>query len=278
MDLTGVPRLERELQGDLLGTIRFAAVRVVPFLMPGAFLLLVRALDRRFFRVNTLSLVLLLLIVPIGLIAPLIYQGLSLGWLRYSIYPLFVAAGWGLYEIASSWSRKRAVGLVLAGWLLAAPVILLAIADPLMGQEENHVVYGVLTGKDATEAGYTRAAEPLTLQTEVASYLDGLLEGSLLAVDSVRGWAIAAQVSPDTLKNNLIMTHDSDFRAAVRKPRAHEITHFLVSDPEREYPNDPMAEQWPKLSAGNEPGFELVKEFPETPEKWRPYEVAVSGQ
>jgi hypothetical protein len=261
------------VQGDLLGTVGFASVRVAPFLIPGAFLLLVRALDGRFFRVNTLSLVLLLLSVPIGLITPLIYQGTSFGWLRFFIYPLFVAAGWGLYEVASSRSRKRAAGLVLAGWLLAAPVILLAMADPLLGQEENHVVYGVLTGKDATEAGYTQAAESLTLQTEVASYLDGLPEGSLVTLDSVRGWAVAAQVSPDTLKNNLITTHDSDFRAAVRKPRAHEVTHFLVPDAER-YPNALIADRWPKLYEGNQPGFELVKEFPETAEKWHLYEIA----
>jgi hypothetical protein len=278
VDSTGGPRVAREVQGELLETIRFASVRVAPFLIPGAFLFLVRALDRRFFRINTLSLVLLLLSVPAGLITPLIYQGISFGWLRFFIYPLFVAAGWGLYEIVSSRSRKRAAGLVLAGWLLAAPVILLAMADPLRGQEENHVVYGVLTGKDATEAGFTRAAGPLTLRTEVASYLDGMPEGSLVAaVDSTNGWAIAAQVSPDTLKNNLITTHDSDFEATVRKPRAHEVTHLLVPNPER-YPNDLIADRWPNLYTGNQPGFELVKEFSETPEKWRLYEVAVGGQ
>jgi hypothetical protein len=93
-------------------------------------------------------------------------------------------------------------------------------------------------------------------------------------LDSVRGWAVAAQVSPDTVKNNLITTHDSDFKAAVRKPRAHEVTHFLVPDPER-YPNALIADRWPNLYAGNQPGFELVKEFPKTPEKWRLYEVAI---
>jgi hypothetical protein len=277
VDSMGGRGVAREVQGDLLGTIWFASVRVAPFLIPGAVLLLVRALDRRFFRVNTLSLVLLLLSVPIGLITPLIYQGTSFGWLRFFIYPLFVAAGWGLYEIVSSRSRKRAAGLVLAGWLLAAPVILLAMADPQLGQEENGVVYGILTGKDATEAGYTRAAGPLTQKTEVASDLDELPEGSLVAVDSVNGWAIAAQVSPDTLKNNLIVTHDSDFRAAVRKPRAHEVTHLLVPHPER-YPNDLITGRWPKLYANNQPGFELVKEYPETPEKWHLYEVAPGSE
>ena len=47
-------------------------------------------------------------------------HGQSFGWLRYFMYPLFVAAGWGLYEVASSKRRNIATALVLTGWLLVA--------------------------------------------------------------------------------------------------------------------------------------------------------------
>jgi len=56
-------------------------------LFPGAFLLWVRALDGKLWKVKTLGLV-LLVSVPFGLIAPLLYLGASFGWLRLFIYPL----------------------------------------------------------------------------------------------------------------------------------------------------------------------------------------------
>ena len=61
-----------------------------------------RLVDGRFWRINTLSVTLLGLSVPLGMVVPLAIVGSPMGFLRYSIYPLFVAAGWGLYEIASA--------------------------------------------------------------------------------------------------------------------------------------------------------------------------------
>jgi len=81
--------------GNRLGALQYVVERSVTFLIPGCFLLLVRGLDGKLWRVKTLGLVLLLISVPFGLIAPLLYLGTSFGWLRLFIYLLFVAAGWG---------------------------------------------------------------------------------------------------------------------------------------------------------------------------------------
>jgi hypothetical protein len=231
---------------------------------------LVRALDGRFWRINTLSLVLLLVSVPLGLIAPLVFLGASFGWLRFFVYPLFVAAGWGLYEVTSSLRPQRAAGLVLLGWIVAAPVIFSVMANPNLGRDENPEVWALVTGKDAKEVGFDAGTGSIKRATSVARYLDDLPEDSWVALDTA-GWSIAAQVSPKRLKHVLLI-HDSRFRAAVDDPKANNIAYLLVPNPSKA-PNDLIVKRWPSMWSDGTPGFEFVESFPEAPEEWRLYKV-----
>ena len=258
-------------EGNFLGTLAFVATRTVPFLIPGGFLLLIRVLDGRFWRMSTLSLALLLLSVPLGIIAPLVHAGTSYGWLRYFMYPLFVAAGWGLYEIAVSRRRDLAVRLLLAGWLVAAPVVLWAMVTPALGREEHLETRGFLTGEDAEQIGFDTATGSLERYDPAARYLEGLPDDGRIVVDA-SGWAVGSQTSPDLLKR-LVLSHDSQFGAAVSAPRTQGVSYFLVPDPSKT-PTDRVVQRWPSLWSGEEPGFELIKSFPKTPPGWRLYEVA----
>jgi hypothetical protein len=65
--------------GDLGATLWFVLERAWPFLIPIGFLLLIRAVEGRLFRANTVSLVLLSTIVQFGLIVPFLYRGASFG-------------------------------------------------------------------------------------------------------------------------------------------------------------------------------------------------------
>jgi Cellulase (glycosyl hydrolase family 5) len=56
--------------GNRLGALQYVVARSVTFLIPGCFLLLGRALDGKLWRVKTPGLVLLVVSVPFGLIAP----------------------------------------------------------------------------------------------------------------------------------------------------------------------------------------------------------------
>jgi hypothetical protein len=270
---TGVAR---SVEGSLFGALAFSLKRAVPFLIPGASLLLVRALDGRFWRINTLSLVLLMLSVPFGLIVPLVYLGSSYGWLRFFIYPLLVAAGWGLYEVALSRRRRLATRLVLASWVVAAPAILWAMANPSMGQEENREVQGLIKGENAAQIGFDTTAKTMTLDAPVAQYVNSLPKDSQVVVDNLKGWTIAPQVSPQYLKNVLLLTPDLRFKGAVQDPRAYGISHFLVPNPATA-PNDQLVSTYPDLWAGDEPGFELAKSFPDTPQEWRLYRIVSPG-
>ena len=138
-----------DLAGQGLEVLVFVGVRTAPFLIPVAALLVVRALEGRFWSSRTLSLCLLALSVPLGLIAPLLFMGASFGWLRFFMYPLLVAAGWGMYEVAISRRRERAAVVVLAGWVLAGPAALGAMADPKLGQEEHLIVRGLSPARAA---------------------------------------------------------------------------------------------------------------------------------
>ena len=266
---TGAGKLALSYKGDLLGALLFVAERTAPFLIPLLFLLVVRALDGRLLDVNTLSLLFMSLIVPLGLIAPQVYSGTSFGWLRYFMYPLFVAAGWGLYEIASSRRRKLAGGLVLAGWVLCAPVIFWAMWNPTMGQDEHKEVRALFEGETAAQIGFGNEIDD---SKSVADYLNVLPEDALVALDSVDGWPVVAQTSPRRMQNTLILNTDSRFRRIVESPKSGSLTYLLVPNPDVSS-RDLVAQRYPRLWADDEPGFELTKSFPDTSRQWRLYEV-----
>jgi hypothetical protein len=259
----GVGAGATEVVGDKIAVLKFVWERAVPFLVPVSFLLAVRLLDGRLLRINTLSLLLLSSSVQFGLFPFLLYNGMSYGWLRFFMYPLFVAAGWGLYEIAQSKHRKLAVTLVLAGWMLAAPVIFHAMKDPQLGQEENHVVEALFSGERFRDEGDITPVVRY-LETEVFSKHQTVL------LEPVGEWPIAMRVSPHDLGEHVIVTRDSEYQNIVEDPTKYGVEYFLVPP---YTPQKDINREHPRLYEGDEPGFELVKTFPEIRDQWRLYKV-----
>ena len=260
-----------DVAGQGLDVLVFVGARTAPFLVPVAALLVVRALEGRFWSSQTLSLCLLALSVPFGLIAPLLFMGASFGWLRFFMYPLLVAAGWGLYEVAVSRRRERAAAVVLAGWVLAGPAALGAMADPVLGQEEHLIVRGVLTGKSGVEVGY--AGDPISLTRPLAAYLEQgpLRRREWVALDQTGGFPIAGQVRGEHL-DRLLLTPDRVFRRAVAAPAAHGVRYLLVPNPALK-PRDAIVQAHPKLWPGRDPRFRLVRSWPERDLEWKLYEA-----
>ena len=179
--------------GDVVGALVLVGERVFPFLIPLAVILLVRLVDGRFWRVNTLSATLLGLSVPLGMVVPLAIIGSPMGFLRYLVYPLFVAAGWGLYEIAISRRRRAAVALILAGWLAAIPAGLWIMSDRRLAPEEQPEVMAVAQGLDHVDSEQLRSPAgqffTVELRAPVAKYLEMeiLPKGRNVVFDSVAG-------------------------------------------------------------------------------------------
>jgi hypothetical protein len=260
-----------EVAGDASGTARYMAERMWPFLVPVVFLLLVRALDRRLLRVNSLSLVALSLAAPLGLITPLVYRGLSIGFLRFTMYPLFVAAGWGLFEIATSPRRRRAACLIFVSWIVAIGAALSVMSAPLLGAEsEDAVLESVVTGKDARDLHYVNyiwRAEP------IARFLEGPAHDGAVAADQMQAYAVVASL-PFRDRDRVILTPDRRFSSVVADPGRFGVKYFLVPNPAA-FPADAIVRARPRLWSGHEPGFRLVTDFPNdpTPEQWRVYAV-----
>ncbi len=262
-------------KGNLVGVLALLGPRVWPFLIPVAALLAARMVDGRAWRIESVSLVVLALSVIVGLVAPMAYLGSRMDFLRYYIYPLFAAAGWGLYEIAISRRRRRATVLVLAGWVVAVPVCLWVMTNPALGQQEFFEIKSLVTGRDAPQLGYP---DPVRGRTPIAQYLDArvLSNHRRVLLDAYQGAAVAVQVRSSHAPY-LLMTFDHRFRAALADPRRYQISYVLVPDPAA-WPQDAIDRARPQLWAGRDEGFRLVKRFdrssiPRLPESWRLYSV-----
>ena len=263
------------VQGDLAGIAVLIGERIWPFLIPLVALLAVRLVDGRLRRIESVCLVALSLSVTLMLIAPMAYLGSRMEFLRYHMFPLYAAAGWGLYEIAVSERRRRATALVLAGWILAVPACLWVMASPRFGTQEYPELKALVQGRDALELGY---GDPVITRAPVSSWLDAevLSRDRRVLLDSYQGAAIAVQVRPEHA-HLLVMTFDHRFRAALANPVRYRIAYVLLPDPSV-WPQDVVSRTRPRLWAGREPGFGLAATFnpgPAThlPESWRLYAV-----
>jgi surface antigen len=252
--------------GDFVGALALVGERVFPFLIPLAFVLAVRLVDGRLRRINSLSLLVLGLSVPLGMVVPMALLGSPMGFLRYLIFPLFVAAGWGLYEITLSNRRRRAVALIVAGWLVAFPAEVWVMSDARLAPEEEPELTALMKGADGQDS--------IGMRTPVARYLDAhvLSDGRNLLLDSVAGGSsIAVQIKP-AHRGQLILTADRRFKRALARPGSHDVGYFLTPDPSGS-PNAAINRIYPALWNGQLPGFRLVKTLATPLEKWRIYAV-----
>jgi 4-amino-4-deoxy-L-arabinose transferase-like glycosyltransferase len=252
--------------GDVVGALVMVGERVWPFFIPLAFILAARLLDRRLLRIDSLSLTLIGLSVPLGMVVPMAVLGSSMGFLRYLINPLFVAAGWGLWEISRSRRRRTVAALVLAGWVAAFPASLWIMSDKRLGLEERTEVKALLRGGTGTDSVVVRAP--------VARYLasDVLPSGRRVLFDSVAGGSLVAIQIPPEHAGQLILTSDRRFKRALRDPRGYGIGYFLMPDPAAA-PTAAIGRAYPRLWNGGQPGFRLMKTFTTPLEKWRVYAV-----
>jgi len=251
--------------GDAVGALTLVCERVFPFLIPLAAVLAVRIVDGRLWRINTLLVALLSLSVPLGMVAPLAFLGSPMGFLRYLIYPLFVAAGWGLYEIALSRRPRVAVALILSGWLVAIPAALWIMSGRL-GPEERTELHAVTHGLNGTDS--------IDVAAPVARFLESdiLPRGRNVVFDSVaQGAMVAVQIRPAFLEQ-LILTSDRRFRSAIAHPGSHDVGYFLMPDP-KGTPTAAIGRAYPRLWDAGQPGFRLVATLRTRLEQWKVYEV-----
>jgi 4-amino-4-deoxy-L-arabinose transferase-like glycosyltransferase len=259
-----------KVAGNFFETITYVGVRAWPFLIPAAAILLVRLIQGRFWNLRTLAFVLLVGAVPFGLITPLIYAGSSFGWLRFFMYPLFVAAAWGLYELAQSDRRRSAFAIISVGWLLCVPATYWAMTQPKIGQEEHTKVAALLgTAKAPPGDDLVGAEKP------VAKFVEQELRrrGGRVLVGQFAAWSVRQNVSPD-MSGRFLTTYDRRFDAAVKNPARYGVSMILLFDPNN-VSKDVILRARPDLWAGAK-DTTLIRWFKPTatlPDQWRLYAV-----
>ena len=272
---TGASGAIKYVTGDIVGALALVGERVFLFLVPLASVLIVRLVDGRLRRINTVSVLILGLSVPLGMVVPLAVLGSPMGFLRYLVYPLFVAAGWGLYEIAISRRRSTAVALILAGWLAAIPAGLLIMSNPRLGPEEYAELGAVTQGFDDTASvDTTGCCSTITIAAPIAKYLETQLlpTGRNVVFDSVAGGSmIAPQIRPAYV-GQAILTSDRRFKDAIAHPGSHDVGYFVMPDPVAA-PTAAIGRAYPRLWEGRQPGFRLVKTLQTPLETWRIFAV-----
>jgi hypothetical protein len=254
--------------GDVVGALALVGERTGPFLIPLAFVLLARAVDRRFWRINSLSLMVLGLSVSLGMVVPMAVLGSDMSFLRYHMFALFAAAGWGLYEISLSRRRRAVVALILAGWVAAFPATLWIMSSPKFGQQERGELMALVKGGDGQDV--------VSLRAPIARYLDAhvLPSGRSVVFDPDRDGGdsfIAIQIR-SAYTRQLILTYNTAFKEAVAHPGRHNVGYFLMPDPGGE-PSTGISHRYPRLWNGQQPGFRLLKTFTTPLERWRLFAV-----
>lgn len=258
------------VSGDVVGALALAGERVWPFLIPLAFMLLVRLVDGRLWRIDSLLVVVLGLSVTLGMVVPMAVLGSYMGFLRYHMFPLFVAAGWGLYEIALSRRRNAATALIVAGWLVAFPVTVYVMASPRLGEQERGELMALVEGG-------TSADDPVGVRAPVARYLEAhvLGRGRSVVFDPNRagGDQMVAMQIRAAYANQLILAYNRRFDEAVAHPTSYDVGYFLMAEPDKG-PRVGISRRYPRLWSGQQPGFRLVKTLVTPMEKWRIYAIA----
>lgn len=245
--------------GDAGRTFMYVTAHTWALLVPLGALFAIRLLEHRFLTLSTFGLTFLAICVPYGLLAYLIYTHSSDGSLRFFLYPLYVAAGWGLVEVATAAHRRRALAIFLAGWIASAALTVFVVTQNTAGSGvENSELQALASGKEASTTGY---ANSLRVTGAIARYLVNgpLRAGQHIAMDSGLGWPIAAQVPPRYFRE-FVLTTDSDFLTELRRPREFSVRYLLEPDPAKTFAN-PIAEVYPSLWSGRDRRFALCSDF-----------------
>ena len=86
---------------------------------------------------------------------------------------------------------------------------------------ESFLVKAAVTGKPAGNFG-------LTSWQQIATDINSVDHGSLIAMDTVEGFAIYLS-SPNPKR--FVVTSDRDFEAAIAEPQRHNVRYFVVPQP-----------------------------------------------
>lgn len=193
--------------GGFLGAISFVWVRLWPFLLLVAGLMIVRLFSGTLLRPNTI----IILLSTLGLSVFTLFMiatGKSGGYVRYVCYPLMFAAAWIPWQLGALREKGRKL----------ASLVLCAVLAVTSGYFVWAFEYSTLMRED-TLLGVPARSE------EVANYINANLGDSRILMDAYRTYYIIMNV--DNV-DNLVISSSEDFEDAVEDPAACDIDYVVV--------------------------------------------------
>jgi hypothetical protein len=222
--------------------------RSLVFLPVFAFVMMLRAVTKKFFTLQTLILLLLVLAIP-ALHYIMLLTGLSYGWLRFYVYSFPIAFAWLPHEI----NQAKLKNLTLKSLVTPISIFILVFAavmtgvvmiNPKLAPEENNT--------------YREKNQNFELQMQVAEYINSNMNQEVVLLDSFMTYEIVLNLDNT---DRIITTCSYEFRDAVISPELYGVKYVLAVKNEGLGNLDALNVQYPDLYRNGASWCTMVKDF-----------------
>lgn len=249
--------------GNPVNALAFSAKKVLVFSSPIIAILILRLLNRRIFRWDTLILIGMFISIPMLQVLMLL-RGMTLGWLRYFIYVLPVSFAWLPYEL-SKIKRKWQISIPLIAMAVNFGILSYAITQPSIAPDEN-------TFLQNSFGNHTQVYYDWKNYTDIAKYLDENYPKSTILTDSFSSFFIILQ---SRFPRRFYISSDVDFKQAVSNPIKHGVDYVLIPRTGSSAIISAVNNAYPNLFEHGAEWAELVKDFGTG---WKLYRITKSTE
>ncbi len=237
------------LLGNPVASLIFALKKVLVFSSPVIAILLLRLLNRRIFKWDTLILLGMFISIPMLQVLMLI-KGMTLGWLRYFIYVLPVSFAWLPYEL-SKIKRKWHISIPLIAMAVNFGILSYAITQPSIAPDENKFLQNSF-------GQYTQDYYNWKNHVDIAEYLDENCSQDTVLTDSFLSFFIILQSKYPKM---FYIPSDNDFDKAVSDPTKYGVKYVLIPEPGTSAAISAINKAYPNLFVHGAEWAEPVKDF-----------------
>ncbi|WAG53866.1 glycosyltransferase family 39 protein [Clostridium estertheticum] len=236
----------------------FALKKILVFSAPLIAILILKLLNHRLWRWDTLILLGMFISIPMLQVIMLV-KGTTLGWLRYFMYVLPVGFAWLPYEL-SKVKRKWMFIIPIMGMILNFIILSYVITQPTIAPDENTFLKN--TFKQHNQTYYDEKQF-----SDIAGYLDENYPNSNILVDSFSAYLIILKTQ---FPRRLYISSDYYFNEAISDPQKYGVSYILIPKPGSSSVISVINNAYPNLFEHGAEWAELVRDFGS---KWRLYKV-----
>jgi len=239
----------------------YALKKILVFSLPLIAILILKLLNHRFWRWDTLILLGMFISIPMLQIIMLV-KGTTLGWLRYFMYVLPVSLAWLPYELSKVKYKWQFI-ILIAAMIANFGILSYVITQPNIAPDEN--IFFRNTFGHRTQDYYNERQF-----SEIAVYLDENYPNSTILADSSSAYSIILE---SRFPKRFYITSDYKFANATSDPEKYGVSYILIPKPGSSTQISAINIAHPNLFDNGADWVKLVKDFGSN---WRIYKVTKS--